>query len=633
MLSGVVSGDIRTLIESNNRQSSTSQRQQSETSIQKQLVAFERLLQHSMSRFSKETLYNALRHVTEWAESQERKGTKKGGPSSSTVLFKLRSINQLREIVNKMKISIKPVTSDYENIFKKCELFMNDILYLKDLKKYFDDEIHKELIKYHFDPLVGNETSPKPNVKQKQTFITDDEDSGNGSQPDTDDVKKGSRKADAKRRKMKTVDGEDIKKSEARYKNTIRELSEILRKWEGLLSEYTLDLNDFDPDSYHELMQFSNYSQFEPILRMVPDIFAKCYKCIDLAKLWLKDSNIVMPIEEIREEPPPPEVPAPEEDEASTEVSEKNRKEFVRQVRDLQSQIENVDQTIAEDEMELVKLNREMSDLADRERRYSLVSSGVERIDSDIEAVAGEYQKTKTEQYAIASKLRGVRKGSTDYDELKSHLKRLDSAVAEKHWKLKLLEFERTTVQSDFLVELDVRPTLIRYEGATQERIDNLERVLNARKEEKIKLTKQMALLKTNTERMRNIMRSYLGNSETPLPPDESLSRDSTIASSLASHSDDLSEFAVDGNEADDDDVSTMNGASSRIETDQNVSTILKKPTLVKHGRSPILERKLISKTEAKKTDRRDSPQSRTTPFRGPKAALRSTPRRVWEDA
>jgi len=594
--------------------------------------------------------------VTRWVESRDDgRDAKIRTKPKTPVSFKLRSINQLEDVVKQMKNDTKrQAHTEDENVFKTYELFANDLLYLKDLKKYFDDEIFKALMRYHYDPSI-DKTQPEsplpPDKKTSRYEKMDDEDSGNGSQNETDRSNKltGRQKNDKQKPTTTSPNAtrtKDEPTSEKAYTTTVEELKSILYKWEGLLSESELDLNNFDPDSYHELMQYTNYTAFEPILRLVPDMFAKCYKCIDLAKKWLTLANLVLkdlPILE-EEEEETNDMDFTDEDLKALgidnmEETPRTEEEFWKQVKQIQMQIMSVGKTISDDEEMLNKYNEEMDVLAGRDERFSSVTSQVEKIDSLITIAAGEYQKAKTEQYAVASRMKHQAKDSPAYIELKSHLKKLDSEVAQTHWKVKRLEFERTMVQEDFMVELDVRPSFIRFMGDTKEKISDLQRFLSIKREEKLKLEKQLALMKTNTERMRKIMRSYLESAASNRPDMKTDSPVSVTEKQRFTKAEDghngVPKLELnDGNEADDDastvmdtDRGSLNGlAINGRACSHKPSGLLQKPVLVRKDLRPLSERS----NQSKEKDR-VSKGGRVARV-GPKPALKTTPRRVWEN-
>ena len=562
--------------------------------IHKQLAAFERLLLHAMSRFSKENLYHMLRHVMRWVQDDSSKNSQLTDNDNYRSTFKLKSVLQLKECVTLMRGKRTHRSVEDDHVFKYYDLFLNDLLYLKDLKKYFDDEIYKSLMKYHYEPSIGknkgqggSNQNKSPSITPRKgryiTVGTDEEDSGHGSQTESNDTQRSPRTLNIRNKGKSTRNkdntGSAAPDAEKSYRETVCELQDILKKWDGLLSEGSLNLNDFDPDSYHELMQFTNYSQFEPVLRLVPDIFAKCYKCIDLAKVWLKESNIVLKDIPLNQ--------APDSSKEKTELEEQTNsedqstaREFVTQIRDIKSQLSDIEQSIEDDERKLDDYTREMSRLTDRDDRFSKLTSEFGKMDSVLTLAAANYQKSKVEQYAAASKLRVCPRDSYDYSSLKEKLRKLDKEVSENHWKLKLLEFEKATVQEDYLVEIGVRPSFIRFIDDTKGKMSELQEGVQVKKEEKLKLGKQLALMKTNTEQMRTIMRTHLGSAETRARP--SVDRESTLSSHPSVEEiDDLTEYFNElDNDADVDSAGPYDESPGRYEAVRSASTDRKTKTV-----------------------------------------------------
>lgn len=277
-----------------------------------------------------------------------------------------------------------------------------------------------------------------------------------------------------------------------------------------------------------------------------------------------------------------------------------------------------------------------MDALVSREERFNTVASKFEKIDSLITIATGEYQKSKTEQNAVVNKLGSHKKDTPSYDELKSHLKRLDTTVNKNHWKVKQLEFEKSMVTEDYLVELELRPSFILFMGDTKEKILDLERFLEVKRDEKLKLEKQLVLMKTNTERMREIMRSHLGSASSNSSRSMSLSGESSAASSVSGNEVSpgiKTQFVytrTDGNEADGEltesvEISKSNERKARNQRCKS-GVILQKPKLVKKDVRPLSER-------APGNVSKPMPNSTARTVRvGPKPALKTTPRRVWEN-
>ena len=598
-------------------------RQYGKGCIHKQINAFERLLQHAMSRFSKENLYHMLSQVTKWVDEENKEKLL----TNSQLAFKLKSVDQLRAIVKVLKQKRRHKSTEDELVYKHFELFLNDLLYLKDLKKYFDDEIYQKLqIYYHSENMVKSPSTARSHgdVSYQEmgnsgqfTDRTDDRDSGNGSQSEIYDIK-SERLSIKEKRKL------DFQQ---RFRKTMDELEDILTKWQGLLTEDTLELNDFDPDSYHELMQFSHYSQFESLLRLIPDMFAKCYKCIDLSKRWLEDSGAFPQDDPLTSTPIPDFLSEPGDQDPA--ILEQNEKECLKQIKDLQRHIEIMNKTIEDSETKLEQYNEEMNILAGRDERFETVTSEFNKIDALITMAAGDYQKSKTEQYAVASKLRRCRKGSESYADLKSHLQRLDTKVSQNHWKMKLLEFEKAKVQDDYLVEIEVRPSFIRFVGDTKDKIQDLENLLRIKKEEKLKLEKQLALTKTNTDRIRTIMRSYLGSASS-----SACSFDSSPRSQKSAANDSDDGDRAKGNKADGDSFSMSEGKEDEVKHGKmspSESGIMKTPRLVRTKQPTKRDIRPFSEGSGQPRVRLEKSSSKFVCSKGPRAALKTQPKRVWE--
>ena len=267
-----------------------------------------------------------------------------------------------------------------------------------------------------------------------------------------------------------------------------------------------------------------------------------------------------------------------------------------------------------------------MDALIGRDERFESVASQVEKMDSLITIATGEFQKSKTEQNAVAGKMRSHKKHTPSYDELKSHLMRLDTKVTQNHLKVKQLEFEKNMVTEDFLVEIELRPSFIRFMGDTKEKIMDLERFLEVKRDEKLKFEKQLVLMKTNTERMREIMRSYL---ESASSSSRSVSRESSVTLSVSGSEASIGskgkqvKKSSDGSEPES--VEAMGNSRSVQKVRCKSGVILQKPKLVNKAARPLSERVPGSVKKPVSSSGR--------PVRvGPKPALKTTPRRVWEN-
>ena len=75
--------------------------------------------------------------------------------------------------------------------------------------------------------------------------------------------------------------------------HAIKDMYYSNKKWDLLYKDGRLRSDVFDPDSYHEMLQYRGFEDFEYVFRIIPDIFTKAYKSIEIAKLWWTMANKV----------------------------------------------------------------------------------------------------------------------------------------------------------------------------------------------------------------------------------------------------------------------------------------------------------------------------------------------------
>ena len=308
------------------------------------------------SRFSKESLFQMLTVVTRVSQSPKTKS------QSKSTMLKIKSFDQLRGLVEAIEASGKTrdLGEEEAQAMKYFDTFQNDLDYLRDLKKYFDERIYKCLYEHYYDAaddvqaIVSNTRSRHSRALVKN----DDEDSGHYSQTETDDFK---HHTDSQPKKSPR--GHDAMIEKQTLSKAVRDLYDINRKWDGLLKETDLDLNDFDPDSHHELIQFVNYTAFEPILRLIPDVLVKCFKSVDISKTWWTQANKVY---------------------ATLPLKKQNitNGEFARQVQTMKSQITDVSASIERDMKQVQICNHELKRLLVRDDRLNDVTNTYEEMDT-----------------------------------------------------------------------------------------------------------------------------------------------------------------------------------------------------------------------------------------------------------
>ena len=473
-----------------------------------QIAAFEKLLRHAMARFSKERLYDMLQTVNEDTQASVRypKSARTAGeakkPSTAPVI-KIKSVAQVKTSVKTFEKKGEKNWSEKERqAIKYFEVFQKDISYLGDLKKYFMENVHSVLLKDYFDPA--------DRVRKSPTARSDT--GSNGARGLTS---RGSNKSFVKSTKKSPV----VTKSDAhvqekqRLSEIITEMDEINSKWSGLLADRDLNPEDFDPDSHHELTQFSNFAAFEPILRLVPDVFVKCYKAVDVAREWWKLASIIyagrLPLKSKRPSPTPsPAVKPP------TPKPEDVMEDFSKSAKDIKRNITEIADSIRENEMKLENLGEEMKSLETRDDRIEDLTNGFERMDTKLKTAQDEYSSILEDRQRTVDEISKVPRGSDQHYDLTKRKNSMDLELQKHQNKLRLLEFEKSVVQEDYLLELELRPTFIHFLGDIKQQIDEIKEDIANKQTEKSQLEKQLALLKTNADEMKVQMEKFLSSNE-----------------------------------------------------------------------------------------------------------------------
>lgn len=456
----------------------------------KQLTAFEKLIQHAMSRFSKDRLYQMLNIAMEGIPYVR-------GPRivhSQSKSEPIKSVEHLRDIVtslqNKRRKGI--LKEEVVHVIKYFETFFNDLKYLRNLKKYFDEKIYQCLYEYFYDPsddLI--EMSHRP----FENNFNDDADSGNFSLTEADDSKR-SMSTHANSKGYETLQESTDRKNREKMSTAVSELYDINRKWERLLDEEEFNEDDFDVDSQQEIVQYADCSRFALLLRLIPDIFTKCYKAADIARTWWIQANKIYPV---------------------LPINTRAGGDFMRRVDNLERRIMGAANYIANAKRQLDSYGQDLDRLMSREERFDSLTLGCEQLEVSTISTEKKLNDAISERKGYAKKMAFAIRGTSKYFELNEKIKEFDDIITEYYYELSLLRYNFNVTQEDFLLELEVRPDFIRFSDQVKEMSDDLQLSLQAKKQEKLKMEKELVLLKTNCERMRQIMRKYVGSAESSI--------------------------------------------------------------------------------------------------------------------
>ncbi|CAC5381464.1 unnamed protein product [Mytilus coruscus] len=534
---GIIGGDMSSSIEGPDK-------------IPKQLMAFEKLLRHAISRFSKDSLYDMLLTLNSEMDTPRSRGGQRvntGDPNR-----KIQSMRQVRQLIKSIEeAAIKGRASDHElRCLKSFETFDRDVRYLRDLKAYFDSNILKSLNEEYYDPadfpnatavpqlkglatpessrsrkgLATPESSrsrkglatPESSRSRKGLATPESSRSRKGlATPESSRSRKGLATPESSRSRNATSKASKEARDHARLPSVVVELKELSGVWGELLSDGNLDISIFDPDSHHELLQFENYHSFEPILRMVPDVFVKSYRAIDLGREWLAVAVRIygerLPLRKVKPKthssPPPP----PEVLKTPTARSRIPSAEVEKRVSEVKHHISIINKDITEKQEIIVSLAKDEKKLSKREKRSDALTNNFEKVDNKMQRAQRDFQRAVADLDRMNDQIKFLPNNSPKYTELFKRCKNIEIDIENKQNTLQMLEYEKSVVQEDYLLELEMRPHFIHYIGDIQHKIETLKTEVKEKQNAKKELEKQIVLIKTSKSASVNkSMQKYL---------------------------------------------------------------------------------------------------------------------------
>ncbi|XP_070565429.1 chromosome partition protein Smc-like isoform X2 [Ptychodera flava] len=481
-------------------------RQAQNAMMQKQVTAFEKLVKHGISKFSKEKLHRMLTEIT---------------PRD----VKLMSFSELREVIEKATNKPGLAESDAAAITKYFNAFFNDIEYLKKMKSHYDERIYSVLHEFFYDPVVEDILS-SPAGQHKSSRQTKRK----------DNILKRLNRYAIGDRALSGPAFEELLEDCDNLSRIMSDLRDLNEQWQMLLDDDEIDGNIFDDESAHELLSFDDYKHFEHIFMFVPDVLTKSYNAIELAKLWwvtaekihnalyqgqsphrvnnddvtaddvgkgdeVRDSR---DDEEVDDRDSTSGIEADDEDDMSSIVHSSDAERIDDMIDELEERLRVLTKRIKLHERELRVQQEDLAHLAHRESRVSTLAGNLEDVFTTQESVGQQIQELSDQKDAITSKLRKQRRDSTQYRDLQKKLTSVEKNLDELEHSSTYHNFQHRIIASDLDVELEVQPSIIRFAGDIQDKIIKLENCLSDDKTEKRRVEKELVLLKTNSDDSQN---------------------------------------------------------------------------------------------------------------------------------
>ncbi|XP_064614264.1 uncharacterized protein LOC135477956 isoform X2 [Liolophura sinensis] len=482
----------------------------------KQLSAFHKLTEAAERKFSKDTLYQMLRVLVKGI--QQPKGSTRAHTEKDATYEHIDSIRKLQDTVSTFQGKKRRGIQKEEatHVVKYFHNFIREVSHLSDYKEYFDDRIYKCLYEYFYDPTKDTISGSydtldagarvSNSVRFRDIGVSDDADSGNYS----DDLSSRPRrqtlpKCHEQKPRNKSSDCSTLKPfnepdCREKWSWAVKELHATNKRWENLLSKEQLDPNDFEVDSEHDVLHYPCHEQFVFIFRLLPDVFMKSYKSLELAKIWWTQANKCL---------------------NHFPVRNRDSVDFEYKSHSIRHKIRQLEACIHKGQKNFEEFQVVLATTTSREKRAEELAQDCEHLEELKIEAERKYNQALNERRALIQKFEYAIKGTSKYFELKSQLTAHDRRVSETYNALRVLRYQFEIIHDDFLVEVEVRPNFIRFTDHVKEMVSSLKETLNSMRAEKRQCEKELALIKTNCETMRTVMRKQVGSDKMKAPPGE----------------------------------------------------------------------------------------------------------------
>ena len=232
-------------------------------------------------------------------------------------------------------------------------------------------------------------------------------------------------------------------------------MQDVLTRWAELLTQGEPDPTNFEPESEQDLLLVRTAFHTQPILRLLPDTFAKFYKCLELSKQWWVLAHDVYPDLPFQRHP----LEEPEKSLVNGKSPSVESENLDQEEADLTDQVVlQTKEAIREINDEIEAVQEELEALSKREEKFSILVETYEKVGRDIETRSRERQRL----YALKDRLeQSGQKNAINKEELL----RAEAEIKQLDGMLKLLEFQHSLLLQDYLIHMEIRPSIIRFQG------------------------------------------------------------------------------------------------------------------------------------------------------------------------
>ncbi|XP_078703851.1 uncharacterized protein LOC144928940 [Branchiostoma floridae x Branchiostoma belcheri] len=457
-----------------------------------QIAAFERHMEQLQSTFSTGTLYKMLKLLTK---------------KQTIELHSLASLAQVSTLLDweQQRLSDtggKPKDRDMVHYFS---WFLEYVEYLQELKQSFDERIFAPLCQYFYDEEDPDIKGIHSNLEEEGDVLepsktqamlltkTDSVDSGvetgllehSGSDYSLSAfIRSPGARAGPRLGSTLEILRKDFPDLLEPYDNkelrqVALQLTRLRRRWSSLFQkDVEIEEDMLDRESGAEVNLFRDSTHFQPVLRLVPDVFIKARKAAGLARRWL-------------------------EIDGTTSRTLQTKLEQIEKIQAvLERKLGYVIHSIKRKEEKLQRGSEQVQMLLKREDRSNELTFQLYGVDKTINSLQRRLRELQVEKDYVRKHLRKrADKESEEYQtyRLKYIQTRLQSKVVDRELSTK--QYQRTILEEDMHVELECKPSLIRFADKEQEKCEKLEQELERDRAEKRKI--EVALVPLKSERTR----------------------------------------------------------------------------------------------------------------------------------
>lgn len=376
--------------------------------------------------------------------------------------------------------------------------YLNNLQYLKELKKNFDERIYTPLSKLYQTQQTSGGLG-----------------SNSGTKLSLRDSTQSSIRAPSAASVLKFKD--DLPEVKDLYDfteidNISSRLTYLRQRWQHLLED--------EREITTALFSYNSMAQLTPrcpkeivtLLRLVPDILLKCNNAAALALQWLDCAST-----------------------KTTDLHTKcNKLERVKSV--LTERLTGLSDEIRSEERELEYESSDLEMLADREERANEIMSKTHQIDTKLQQIQTEIHSLTLQCDELEIKQAEAVNSATQQN-VRQDKQRLELKIQKLHQEIDLNLYQRDLLKEDLAIELEVKPCMIRYTDHVQEKCETLEQTIDKKRSEKHRV--ESALIPVIADTKRTQAEISQGSSAVSTPQHSTLSElgsEARLSSNTASH-------------------------------------------------------------------------------------------------